>query len=391
MTLKDKAAIVGIGATEFSKNSGRSELRLAVEAVMAALNDAGLSPRDVDGLCTTTMDNNLEIEVFRNIGGVDLKYFSRVHYGGGGTCAPVLQAVMAVALGVADVVVCYRAMNERSQYRFGTGAARARTAPFPTSEATLTSFHSIHGLRTAAASIAIVMRRYMHDFGVTSADFAPVAVACRRHAATNPAAWFYQKPITIEDHQASRMVADPFRLLDCCQESDGGVAIVVTSAERARDLRQKPAMIRAAAQGATDGQQTMTSYYRPDITAGSEMRLVGNQMYRTAELTPEDMDVAILYDHFAPTIFLYLEALGFCGRGEAKDFVKNGNIEIGGRLPINTHGGQIGEAYMHGFNGISEGVRQIRGTSVNQVASAEHVLVTGGIVPPTSGLILGRA
>jgi acetyl-CoA acetyltransferase len=217
-----------------------------------------------------------------------------------------------------------------------------------------------------------------------------VAVADRKHAATNPDAWFHGKPITLEDHQASRMIADPLHLLDCCQESDGAVAIVVTSADRARDLPQPPATIRAAAQGSGTDQFVMTSYYRDQIGL-QEMGLVGRELWRQSGLRPDDMDTAVLYDHFTPFVLMQLEELGFCGRGEAKDFVADGAIELGGRLPLNTHGGQLGEAYIHGMNGIAEGVRQMRGTSVNQVADAQHVLVTAGTGVPTSGLVLGRA
>jgi acetyl-CoA acetyltransferase len=233
-------------------------------------------------------------------------------------------------------------------------------------------------------------RRYMHQYGATSEDFGRVAVADRRHAATNPAAWFHGKPITLADHQRSRWIVEPLRLLDCCQESDGAVALVVTSHERARDLRQPPAVVAAAAQGAVTEQQMMTGFYTPDITGLPEMGLVARQLYRAAGIGPRDVQTAVIYDHFTPFVLVQLEEFGFCGRGEARHFVQDGNIELGGRLPINTHGGQLGEAYIHGMNGIAEGVRQVRGSAVNQVAGAEHVLVTAGTGVPTSALILRR-
>jgi acetyl-CoA acetyltransferase len=214
-------------------------------------------------------------------------------------------------------------------------------------------------------------------------------VADRRHAATNPDAFFAGKPITLEHHQASRMIVDPLHLLDCCQESDGAVALVVVSAERARDLRQQPAYVTAAAQGSGRDQFVMTSYYRDDIGI-PEIGVVGRALWAQSGLTAADIPTAVLYDHFTPYVLMQLEELGFCGRGEAPGFVADGAIELGGRLPVNTHGGQLGEAYIHGMNGIAEGVRQMRGTSVNQVADAEHVLVTAGTGVPTSGLILGR-
>src|SRR5450755_1198116 len=381
------AAIAGIGATEFSKDSGRSELRLAAEATSAALADAGLTPADVDGLVTFTMDNNAQIAVARELGIRELRFFSHVGYGGGAACATVQQAAMAVATGVADVVVCYRALNERSGHRFGQVSRAAVQAA--TSSGVDNGWHYPMGLGTPAATVAMIARRYMHDYGATSEDFGLVAVADRRHAAVNPNAWFYQRPITLADHQASRWIVEPLRLLDCCQESDGAVAVVVTSLERARDLRQPPAVVRAAAQGSGPDQFTMTSFYRDDMTGLPEMGVVARQLWQQAGIGPADVRTAVLYDHFTPYVLMQLEELGFCPRGEARHFIAGGAIEMGGRLPVNTHGGQLGEAYIHGVNGIAEGVRQVRGTSANQVPGDGPLLVTAGTGVPTSGLVLG--
>jgi acetyl-CoA acetyltransferase len=386
--LLDAGAIVGIGATEFSKDSGRSDLRLAIEACEAAIGDAGLEPRQIDGMVTYSAETNPEIEIAKNLGIGELSFFSRIHHGGGAACGTIQQAVLAVNAGVADYVVCYRAFNERSGHRFGTGvqdrppAATADTAHF--------AWYSPHGLLTPAQWVAMFARRYMYEFGATSADFGVIAVADRKHAANNPKAWFYEKPITIEDHQESRWIVEPLHLLDCCQESDGGQALVVTTPGRARDLPNAPAIVRASAQGAGDNQEMMTSYYRPSITGLPEMGLIARQLWNTTGLGPGDVQAAIVYDHFTPLALPQLEEFGFCGRGEAKDFMADGNIELGGRLPINTNGGQLGEAYIHGMNGIAEGVRLIRGTSTNQPPDVEHVLVTAGTMVPTSALILGR-
>ncbi|PXY30621.1 lipid-transfer protein [Prauserella flavalba] len=389
MTLAGRAAIAGIGATEFSKDSGRSELRLAAEAVSAALGDAGLTPSDVDGLVTFTMDGNAEIAVARELGIPELTFFSRVHYGGGAAAATVQQAAMAVATGVAEVVVAYRAFNERSGHRFGQVSSAA--AQQVNTSGVDNGFHYPMGLATPAATVAMVAQRYLHTYGATSEDFGRVAVLDRKHAATNPRAWFHGKPITLEQHQASRWVAEPLHLLDCCQESDGGVALVITSAERARDLAQPPVVIAAAAQGSGPDQYIMTSYYRDDLAALPEMGVVARQLWRQSGLDRSDVDVAVLYDHFTPYVLMQLEELGFCGRGEAKDLVASGALELDGSLPLNPHGGQLGEAYIHGMNGIAEGVRQVRGTAVNQVAGARHVLVTAGTGVPTSGLVLAAS
>src|ERR1700689_2678018 len=228
----------------------------------------------------------------------------------------------------------------------------------------------------------------MHDYGATSEDFGRITVADSRHAATTPRAWFYQRPVTLAEHQASRWIAKPLRLLDCCQESDGAVAIVVTSMARARDLRERPAVIAAAAQGSGPGQYIMTSYYRDDLAALPEMGVVARQLWQQAGLGPADMRTAVLYDHFTPYVLIQLEELGFCARGGPRDFLAEGAIEVGGPLPLNPHGGQLGEAYIHGMNGIAEAVRQVRGTSVNQVPGDGPVLVTAGTGVPTSGLIL---
>ncbi|MDX3587985.1 lipid-transfer protein [Streptomyces europaeiscabiei] len=377
--LGGRAAIVGIGATDFSKDSGRSELRLAVEAVRAALDDAGLAPADVDGMVTFTMDTSPEITVAQAAGIGELSFFSRVHYGGGAACATVQQAALAVATGVAEVVVCYRAFNERSGRRFGSGVRHRE----PSAEGVALGWTLPFGLLTPASWVAMAAQRYLYAYGLTPEAFGHVAVVDRKHAATNPAAYFHNRPITLDEHAASRWIVEPLRLLDCCQETDGGQALVVTSLERARDLPKPPAVVVAAAQGAGRAQQQMTGFYDSDLTGLPEMGVVARQLRRTSGLRPDDIDVGILYDHFTPFVLMQLEEFGFCGPGEAADFVAEE------RLPLNTHGGQLGEAYLHGMNGIAEAVRQLRGTSVNQVPGAERALVTAGTGVPTSGLVLG--
>ena len=270
---------------------------------------------DVDGMVTFTMDSSDEIDIARNVGIGDLSFFSRVHHGGGAAAGTVVHAAMAVATGVADVVVCWRAFNERSGFRFG-GSGRTRRRPRCSWRTTRRSDCSLPQ-RGSRCTRSATCRPTVSPTRTSAASPSWTAL----HAANNPDAWFYQRPITLEDHQNSRWIIEPvLRLLDCCQESDGGVALVVTSAERARDLRQPPAIITAAAQGAAANGEMMTSYYRDDITGLPEMGVVADRLWRDSGLKPQDIQTAFIYDHFTPFVFTQFEELGFCGRGEAKDF-----------------------------------------------------------------------
>ena len=249
-----------------------------------------------------------------------------------------------------------------------------------------------YGAQTPATWESLCAQRYMQQYGVTNLDLGRVSVVQRKHAATNPAAWFYGKPITLDDHQNSKWIVEPvLRLLDCCQESDGGVAIVVTSLDRARDLRQKPVRIVGACQSIPYNVEVISNYYHADLALMPEAEGTARRLYAQTGMKPSDMQTAMIYDAFTPQVLKQLEAFGFCGRGEAKDFIKDGHIELGGSLPINTNGGLIGEAYIHGMNNVAEGVRQVRGSAVNQVKDVEHVLVTAGTGVPTSAVILGVA
>ncbi len=374
-----RTAIAGIGQTEFSKSSGRSELQLACEAVRAAIADAGLTPADVDGLVTFQQDSNDELAVMRNVGIQEVRWTSRTPFGGGGASATVEHAAAAVASGAADVVVVYRAFNERSGHRFGQPQARPSSAAM--------NLHLPYGLDTPAKMYSLWFQRYMHQYGLTNEDFGRYSVVARKHAATNPTAWYYGQPITLDDHQSSRWIVEPIlRLLDCCQESDGGVALVVTTVERARDLAQPLVVIDAAVQGNVFGGDVLFNYYHDDISTFPEAEHCARQLWATTGLSPADIDVAMIYENFSPVVFYQLEAYGFCGRGEAGSFIADGHIELGGALPVNTNGGLLGEAYIHGVNNILEGVRQMRGTAANQVAGAEHALCAAG----RSAVVLGR-
>jgi acetyl-CoA acetyltransferase len=382
-----QTAIVGIGQTEFSKNSGRSELQLAAESIKAALDDAGLTPADVDGLITFTLDGSDEVGVARCLGIPDLKYASRIPNGGAASVATIFHAMSAVASGTCDVVVVWRAMNERSQYRFGQPVMRGL---IPTGGgSTFMEWCLPYGAQSPASWEALTAQAYMSRYGVTNADFGLVSVLLRKHAATNPAAWFYGKPITIEDHQASRWIVAPsLRLLDCCQESDGGVAVVIARADRARDLRQKPVHIRGAVTSMRFNHEIVSDYYHTkDLTHLEISDRVRERLTAATGIAPHDTQVAMIYDNFTPQIYLQLEAFGFCGRGEARDYIKDGNLELTGRSPLSPNGGHIGEGYIHGMNLITEGVRQARGTAANQVAKVENVFLASGV----AGAIIGAA
>lgn len=387
ISITDKTAIVGIGNTEFSKNSGRSELSLAVEAIKNALDDAGLKPSDVDGMCTFTMDSNDEIEVARALGCGDLSYYGRVPYGGGAATGTLHQAVMAVTTGMAETVVCYRALNGRSGHRFSGGVS----GDIITADAIHWGWYMPSGLLTPASWVAMFTQRYMHLTGCTKDAFFEVAKTTRDHAANNPAAFFYGQTFDRAEYDAQKKICDPLTLYDCCQESDGGSAVIVTSAERAKDLKQPGVLIKGVAQCASKDMEQMTSFYREGIATIPEMDIAAKQVYSQCGLSADDIDAAVIYDAFTPTVLWQLESWGFCKKGEAADFVLNGGMRLDGRLPTNTHGGQLSEAYVHGINGIVEATRLVRGSSVNQPEKAiNHTLVTSGAGVPTGGALLGK-
>ena len=309
-----QVAIVGLGCTEFSKDSGRSEMHLACEAAHAAVVDSGLTGADIDGMATFSMDNNWETEVHRQIGGKQLNFFARTEYGGGGAIGPFAHAVSAIQSGQCESVIVYRAMNERSGLRFGSGEIMSMNALNPD------MIHFSHyfptGFMTPASWIAMCAQRYMHQYGATSEDFGRIAVSMRDFASTNPAAFFYGKPLTLEQHQSSRKIADPLRLFDCCQESDGAVAFVLTSLERAKDLPNVAAEIASVRQCALPSSRQVTPFYSDEIGRFPEFDAIAPELYQRAGVSPGDIDLACLYDHFTPSILPQLESFGFCEIGE---------------------------------------------------------------------------
>jgi len=372
--LQGASAIVGVGQTEFSKDAGRSETRLAGEAILAALADAGLGTGDVDGLVSFTTDPVEETELVRALGIPEIGWSSRVPYGGGGSQGMVLHAAAAVASGAADMVVAYRALRARSGNRFGRAAGGLQ----PTSGhsgTTAMQWCFPYGVFTPASWMSLNATRYMHTFGVTNEDFGRAVVQLRAYAATNPNAHFYGRPITLEDHQASRWIAEPsIRLFDCCQETDGAVALVITAADRAGDSRA-PVVIEAAAGAALAGQEVASDHYRPDLSVMDGSAALARRLFDGSGVSRADIDVAMVYDAFSPILLMQLEAFGFCGFGEAKDFVAEGGLGPKGALPCNTNGGLIGEGYIHGMNLTLEAVRQLRGEASNQLDDPRFALV----------------
>jgi acetyl-CoA acetyltransferase len=384
MTIRNRAAIVGVGQTEFSKDSGRSTLRMALEVILEALDDAGLQPDDIDGVVKMSANDDIyEIDLLRNLNLPNLRFFSEIPHGGGAGCGTVAAAAGAVTAGIADVVVTFRSLNERSERRFGIATSGGAVGHWR-------QYYFPHGLVTPAQWIAIFAQRYLHEYGATTEDFGRVSVLLRKHAATNPHAMMSGKPITLEEHQSSRWIAEPLRLLDCCLDTDGACAAIVVSAEKAKTLKGVPAYITAAAQGTGGRAEMMTSYQRPDLARLEESEAAARVLWRTAEMDPRDMDVVLLYDHFTPMVLMQLEAYGFAARGRAPDLLREGRLELDGEWPLNPHGGHLGDGYLHGFSHIVEGVRQLRGAAANQVSGAKTCLVTSGVGVPTSALVLSR-
>jgi acetyl-CoA acetyltransferase len=413
-----RACLVGIGQTRYAKWGGiadTSEYRLAIDAIVDAVADAGLSMDDVDGLASFADDRNEATFAAADLGLPELRYATMSWLpGGGGACAAVANAAMAVETGAADVVVVYRSLCQGQFHRFGQGpgsggsggpyratAAGPARVPGLRKARTLLEAHLAFtmpfGMFSPPIAYAMVLQRHMHLFGTTVEQMGQVAVTTRAHAARNPRAVMGDRPMTMDDYLSSRLVSEPFRLFDCCLETDGACAVVVTTTERAQDLPRPPVAVLASAQGTSrgfgHGQYTNVSMPDDDYTSAGA-RTVAARLWAAAAdagVGPNDIDVAQIYDHFTGLVLLSLEDFGFCPRGEGGPFVESGVLAWPhGEMPTNTHGGSLSEAYIHGLNHVVEGVRQLRGDSTSQVSGAETCLVTSAAGVPTSALILGR-
>ncbi len=392
MSFRDQTAIVGVGLSDYGRRGefyARSQTLQIGEALDRALADAGLARRDVDGFCSYSVDANDPSFLAPSLGIPNVNFSNLVFGGGGGgTCAAIANAAAAVHAGLAQVVMVYKIITQPAHARFGASYGSKQVASNPYSD-----FHRPFGLVSPVQFFALLLRRHMHRFGTTSRQLAEVAVTTRRHALRNPLA-LKRTPLSIEEHQASRLIADPFRLYDCCQENDGGGVILVTSAARARDCRQRPVYLMAGAQGGDSlwGQGLTMQNQPEDLYTSAGHAQLAKRLYAQAGVGPKDVDVALFYDHFSGMVILQLEDYGFCKPGEGGRFVEDGGIYFeGGRLAVNTHGGNLSEVYLLGLTHVAEAVRQLRGVSSSQVPDAEIALVTAGPTNlPSSSILLRR-
>ncbi len=392
--LRGRTCIVGVGETEYSKRgqARRPEFALACESVQRAVEDAGLTMRDVDGFVTYAMEKSEPSAVAQALGVPHLRFANLYPGGGNAACGIVHNAAMAVYSETAEVVVCYRSRCQGVlQGRSSAGVNMGIRGDAPVGGGQ--QFAAPFGMLAPVVGYAMQARRYLHEFGATSRHFGEIAVAAYAHAQRNPRAVMYGRPITIEDHQASRLIADPYHLYDCCQESDGACAVVVTSADRAKRLPRPPVYITGAAQGMGAGDGPNHMAWPDDRWATAGLSDVAREVYDRAGVGPADIDVAQFYENFTGQVLMAIEDFGFCERGGGGRFVEEGNLLWpDGALPSNTSGGNLAEANVHGFEMVVEGARQIRGDSTAQVEGAQHSLVVAGpSASPSSALILSKS
>ena len=388
-----KTSIVGLGQTEFSKNSGRSELKLAVEAILAAMQDAGLEVNDIDGLVRYTWDHTTEAAIVNALGLPSLGYYGETEFGGVNCCGAVAQASAAIEAGLASCVVFYRTLNARSGVRYGRGerileeedGQLINRQPEPPGDVYSAPF----GLLVPGQHHALYAQSYKSHYGLSDEQFTDmlgaVAVTQRGFANTNPRALLKDKLLSLDDYCAGRVITAPLRIYDYCLETDGAMAIVIVSRERAQSMGAKAVDVLAAGQYVYPGSVPMFLY--APTTYSLAPKEAADRLFAKAGVQPSDIDVAGIYDATSMMVPIALEDFGFIGRGEAHEFLTSGGAGAGGTLPVNTHGGLLSEGYFHGLNTIAECVRQLRGDSPNQV-KAETAFVT---LRGASSIVLGRA
>ena len=392
--LRGRAAVAGIGQTRYAKNMERTELDLALEAIRGACDDAGVPATAIDGIVSYHVEQVAEVDLVAALGLPELRYMARTPSGGGGAASILGLAAVAVAGGTAECVVAFRARNRSKAASYGAdpnqggrpwekGGERLRDSR---------QWHHPFGVAAPAHEFALIARRHMHVYGTRAEHFGMQAVAQRFHASRNPAA-IMREPITLDDWVASRPIAEPIRLVDCSLENDGAAAVLVTSLERARDLRRPPVPVLAKVQYGAPIHMQLSEFFATTAAFGERdggAVNAGRRLFGEAGLAPADVDVALVVEPFTVAVPLALEQYGFCARGDGGPFIESGATRWpDGALPVNTHGGSNGEAFIHGVNHLPEAVRQLRGTAVNQVAGAEVAFVCGAISDPSGAVLLG--
>ena len=386
--LRDTCAIVGIGNSRLGKVPGVSSVDLLVEAMSNALDDAGLKPSDIDGvICRGPDDSYSHHQVIGSRLGVNARFSTTMDNGGASQILSVALAVMAIKAGLATTVICGYGRDAWSRTH-ATEEARVRNETRPASQRPR-EFGPEYGYFGAVAAHAFGAQRHMHLYGTTRDQFAEIAVAFREHALRNPQAQM-KKPLTFDDYREARLIVSPFGLFDCSLRSDAAGSVIVTSKERARDMKQPPVMIKGFG-----SHNNLRGWFNDDNMVVTAAKKSGETAYKMAGLGPDDVDTAQIYDCFTYMVLTQLEDYGFCKKGEGGSFVQSGALRMGGRLPTNTSGGQLSEAHAEGVLQVVEGARQMRHTypAERQVKDAEIALISGhgGNQVCHSTLILGRA
>ena len=393
MATKPIAAIAGIGWTDYTRHSGRSVEALALEACTRALADAGLDPGKVDGIVSFSLGDSVPTSVVStDLGLAKLNHYADFAAGGFMACGLVVEAAMAVASGQADYVLAYRALNGASGQRYGGASFSKLLADFGVHTDAEQQFLDTAGITMPAQEFALLCRRHMLRYGTTQDDLGAIAVAQRQWAIDNPRAQMSHKPMTLDDYHRSPWVAEPFHVVDCCLQSDGACALLITTPERARDLAKTPVQVLAGFTAAGPRNRgSMWGNFVPDTTV-TYAEAHAERLFARSGISRQDLDFAEIYDCFTYSVIGQMEGFGLIEKGGGGDFFRSGAASPGGRLPINTNGGLLSEAYIHGLNSVVEAVSQLRGEAgARQVPDASLGLVTsGGATATGSALILGR-